>query len=72
MLIYQHSFVIFGGKRERESFPIDCVFCIETMFFAKKWNSIVELLWNFFVEVQVELLGNSISLYFSFFNTFQA
>ena len=45
---------------------------IETMFFAKKWNSIVELLWNFFVEVQVELLGNSISLYFSFFNTFQA
>ena len=36
------------------------------MFFAKKWNSIVELLWNFFVEVQVELLGNSISLYFIF------
>ena len=42
------------------------------MFFAKKWNSIVELLWNFFVEVQVELLANSISLYFSFFNAFQA
>ena len=38
------------------------------MFFAKKWNLKVELLWNFFVEVQVELLGNSISLYFSFFN----